>query len=159
MDKYFNQISKQVPTCPVCYSHLTYGPSGEWYCRDCSNRQSAFGQLNEVSGAGTRLCSEIEYIKKIRIGRFPDYESRITKLEKELEQLKGKSAVESEEQEIVLRSLPRNEAVKVIKKYIDENPGCRTSDIILNLEIDPDLVLEIISNLQQGGEIRSEKIE
>ena len=87
---------------------------------------------------------------------FPD---RIEDFEKELKELKSKSEAKSEDQEIILKTIPRDEALKLIKKYIDKNPGCRTSDIIINLEIDPDLVLDVIRTLRQRGEIRSEKIE
>lgn len=153
----FNTFSENARICPVCNSYLHYHPSGEWYCPDCSSKHSGFME-NNVSGAGTAPPYQME-ITKVRVTAFPDYESRIAKLEEELKKLKTKYEGESEIQEVRLRSLPYDEAIQLIQKYIDENPGCHTSDIILNLEIDPDLVLEIIRNLQQSGEIRSEKIK
>jgi len=49
---------------------------------------------------------------------------------------------------IELRVIPESEAKKVIKKYIREHPGCITSEIIENLELDPALAVEHTSELQ-----------
>jgi len=62
-------------------------------------------------------------------------------------------------QEIELRVLPIPQAKDLIKKYVDENPGCLTSDIIINLGLEPRNVLEAISQLQREEKLRGENIE
>jgi len=64
----------------------------------------------------------------------------------------------SKKEILKLRKIPHEKAVALIKKYIDENRGCRTSEIILNLQLDPDIVLKAIRALREKGEIRSEEI-
>jgi len=80
-----------------------------------------------------------------------------------LEEMVKKCLKEREEQAekevLKLRRISHEKAVTLIKNYIDENPGCRTSEIILNLELDPDVVLKAIKALREKGEIKSEEIE
>jgi len=59
---------------------------------------------------------------------------------------------------IKLKRIPESKAIAQIKKYIDEHQGCRTSDIIYDLELDPDLVLSVLRKLKEKGRIRSEDI-
>lgn len=58
-----------------------------------------------------------------------------------------------------LRKIPHEKAVALIKSYIDEHQGCRTSDIIYDLALDPDLVLKVLKKLEEKGKIRSEDFE
>ena len=60
---------------------------------------------------------------------------------------------------IDLRVIPENEAKKVIKKCIREHPGCITSEIIENLELDPALVVEALNLLEEEGKVRGEEVE
>ncbi|MCK4397409.1 MAG: hypothetical protein KAV25_00260 [Methanophagales archaeon] len=60
---------------------------------------------------------------------------------------------------IELRVIPESEAKKVIKKYIREHPGCITSEIIENLELDPALAVEALNLLEEEGKVRGEEVE
>jgi len=70
---------------------------------------------------------------------------------KEKEELIGEPVIK-------LKKIPESKAIAQIKKYIDEHQGCRTSDIIYDLELDPDLVLLVLKELKEKGRIRSEDI-
>lgn len=63
-----------------------------------------------------------------------------------------------EEGEIELVEIPEEEATSRIVEYIKENPGCRTSDIIFNLHLDPNLVLKVLKNLGDQQKIRGEPV-
>nr|QNO51300.1 hypothetical protein ILBEGJOJ_00030 [Methanosarcinales archaeon ANME-1 ERB6] len=60
---------------------------------------------------------------------------------------------------IDLRVIPESEAKKVIKKYIREHPGCITSEIIENLNLDPALAVEALNVLEEEGKVRGEEVE
>lgn len=60
------------------------------------------------------------------------------------------------EEVLELKKIPHKEAVALIKKYIDEHQGCRTSDIIYNLGLDPDLVLAVLEELEEKKKIRGD---
>jgi len=81
-------------------------------------------------------------------------------LTEKLEEIVKKCLEEREklaEKEILkLRKVPHKEAVALIKKYIDEHQGCRTSDIIYDLALDPDLVLSVLTKLEKKKVIRGE---
>jgi len=79
-------------------------------------------------------------------------------LEKIIEE-KVKEVLSAEEEEIELRVIPREEAIKKIKSYIDANPGCLTGDIIYDLGLDPDLVLSVLDELKRKGLVRGTPIE
>ena len=67
---------------------------------------------------------------------------------------KVREVLGAEEEEIELKVIPRKEAIKKIKSYIDEHPGCLTGDIIYDLGLDPDLVLSVLEKLQKKKVIR-----
>jgi len=79
------------------------------------------------------------------------FEEIVKKCLKEKEKLDEKSILK-------LRKIPHKKAVTLIKKYIDEHQGCRTSDIIYDLALDPDLVLELLKELEEKEKIRGENI-
>ncbi len=60
--------------------------------------------------------------------------------------------------EIVLRIIPKKEARKLIEDYIDkdENQGNTTSDIAIELRLDPFLVGKILNELLEKGEVSNE---
>ena len=58
-----------------------------------------------------------------------------------------------------LKVVPRERAIVMIKDYINHHKGCRTSDIIYDLELDPDLVLSVLKELEKKKEIRGEETE
>jgi len=75
-----------------------------------------------------------------------------------LERIKALEETEIGE-ETNLLTMPREEAERKIKEYIDEHPGCRTGDIIYDLRLDPDLVLAILHDFEKKGKIRGKEIE
>jgi tRNA(Ile)-lysidine synthase TilS/MesJ len=62
-----------------------------------------------------------------------------------------------EVQELVV--FPEEEATAMISKFIEENPGFRTSDIICELGIDPTLTLSILDKLQKDNKIIGKPVE
>ncbi len=84
----------------------------------------------------------------------------LREISKELKEIKEdlkelKEAVKPvAEEEIELHKIPKEEAKKKIFEYIKGHPGCLTGDIILNLGLDPDLVLEVLGELE-----REERVE
>jgi len=66
----------------------------------------------------------------------------------------------SEEIPVVkLKKISLEEAKSRIYRYIKEHPGCRTSDIIMDLELDPDVVLKALSQLQREDRVEGREIE
>ena len=83
-------------------------------------------------------------------------------LNEKLEEVVKKCLEEKEkppEEAYELKRIPREEAAILITKYIDEHQGCRTSDIIFDLHLDPDLVLNVLRKLEKHKKVRGEKIE
>lgn len=153
----FGQV--QAPTCRLCGASLEYDLVEHIYlCPKCSEKQSS---QFEPSGPGTETPTEIVAFRGA-IARFgyPEYEKRISDLEKAVDQVNAKldELTTGQKEEVVLRSPALKDALPMIMKYINENPGCRTSEIILNLQLDPDTVLKAIRTLRAKGEIRSEEI-
>lgn len=63
-------------------------------------------------------------------------------------ELKGTFKLDADTEFIELKDVPIDEAKKTIHAFLIENPGSRTSDIILKLGIDPDIVLDALSQLR-----------
>ena len=83
-------------------------------------------------------------------------------LKEKLEEVVKKCLEEKEkpsEEVLELKKIPRKEAATLITRYIDEHQGCRTSDIIFNLHLDPDLVLNVLKKLEKDKKVRGESIE
>ena len=64
----------------------------------------------------------------------------------------------AEREVLKLKKIPHKKAVALVKKYVDEHQGCRTSDIIYDLALDPDLVLKVLKELEENGKIRGEDL-
>lgn len=62
--------------------------------------------------------------------------------------------LEVEEFEVI----PRGKATTMIKEYVSNNPGCRTSEIISDLHLDLNLALDILRKLKKDGKLRSEEV-
>lgn len=79
----------------------------------------------------------------------------------ELDKLKSarEDSAQSTEFEEAFRKVSKDRAEKMISDYISRHPGCKTSEIIFDLKLHPDVVLPILRKLQEAGEVRSEKIE
>jgi predicted transcriptional regulator len=54
--------------------------------------------------------------------------------------------------------MDREEAKRKIHHFIIKNPGCRTSQIIEKLEIDPELAVRILKELKEEDSILSKPI-
>ena len=104
----------------------------------------------------TMLAKIEEIIEEYARKRLPEIVEN--KLE-EIVERKVKEILGIEEKEIELKVIPREEAIKKIKSYIDEHPGCLTGDIIYDLGLDPDLVLSVLEDLQKKKLIRGIPIE
>lgn len=68
------------------------------------------------------------------------------------------SSVKVEEVE-ELKIIPEDEAYEKISEYIKTNPGCRTSQIISGLGINPDLALRVLHRLQREKKVKGKDIE
>ena len=60
--------------------------------------------------------------------------------------------------DIVLKLVPRDRAIVVIKDYVKHHQGCKTSDVIFDLELNPSLVLSVLQELEKSGDVRGEDI-
>lgn len=105
------------------------------------------------------LHKEIGYIKEqflnlertmLEIKR--ELDSRIDRIEEKLAELERGETIE-------FKVLPRKEAVKLIEDYIEKHPGCLTSEIIEALQLDPSLVVDILRELEEKGEVESREPE
>lgn len=65
----------------------------------------------------------------------------------------------STKEEIPLSSMSPEQAKVAINEYIMNHPGCRTSEIAENLNIDPLEVVEILKELKKEGLVQSKAIE
>lgn len=91
------------------------------------------------------LKSDKEFVKEI----FSSVE-----IEKDTIQEIVMSALKTEfhlpiEKETSLKKISKEKAKKQIQEYVENNAGCKTSDIILELELDPLQVTEILKELQK----------
>jgi len=68
-------------------------------------------------------------------------------------------AFRSASDEIIPRQISRDIAKTEIHEFINKNPGCKTSDIILNLNLDPTLVMEILKQLKEEDVVQSNPVE
>ena len=84
-------------------------------------------------------------------------------VDKKIEEVVKKCLREREEQaekEILeLKKIPLGKAIPLVKTYIDKHQGCRTSDIIYDLALHPDVVLRALRELEEKDEIRGEDFE
>ena len=65
----------------------------------------------------------------------------------------------ADDEEINLRMVDRGLAKREIVDFIKSKPDCLTSDIIMQLRIDPSLVMEILKELKEQDIILSKPIE
>jgi hypothetical protein len=55
--------------------------------------------------------------------------------------------------------IPLKDAQQKIISYVNSHIGCKTSDIIFDLGLDPDLVLQCLNELETSKRIRSKNID
>jgi len=58
-----------------------------------------------------------------------------------------------------LRMVSDEVAKREIIEYVCLRPGARTSDIIEALELDPPMVIRVLSQMEEFGKLRSKEIE
>jgi len=114
-------------------------------------------------------------VQKVKPEKNADMELRLQRLENEVKaaslemsQLKSElnkmqsviceDQSESEVHPEEFKKVSKNKAEKIVKEYVSNNPGCKTSDIIFDLKLHPDVVLPSLRKLREGGTLRSEKI-
>ncbi|MCL4436705.1 MAG: hypothetical protein M1503_09540 [Thaumarchaeota archaeon] len=87
-------------------------------------------------------------------------ESKLSELPKVIELLnKLASCSLLNTEETIVAQVSPEEAVSRIKEYIRTHPKCTTSDIIDDLAIDPDIVIEALSRLEQSDEVEGKVVE
>ena len=64
-----------------------------------------------------------------------------------------------DETEIKFRRIDKADAKKKIQDYINNNPGCLTSEIIEGLLIEPGLVMQTLKELKRDDLVLSKDIE
>ena len=105
------------------------------------------------------LDKEIEHIRE----QFLDLERTMLEIKRELDsrvdRIEEKLAELELGETIEFKVLPREEAVKLIEDYIEKHPGCLTSEIIEALQLDPSLVVDILRELEEKGEVESREPE
>ncbi len=65
----------------------------------------------------------------------------------------------AEDNESITRDIDKVTAKREIEEYIDTHPRCRTGHIIDDLQLDPEIVMEILKELKEEGSIQSKQIE
>jgi len=84
---------------------------------------------------------------------YDDYDERL------LQKLRNYiSQAEALEEVIVLRDIPLEEAIHLINEYVGKNENCLTNDIVMDLELDPGLVLTALKELSAQGIIEPRPI-
>jgi len=66
--------------------------------------------------------------------------------------------VDSLNEELELKTFEKAEAKQMIKEYIDNNSGCKTSEIILKLSIDPMQAMEILKELRKEQVVQTKDV-
>lgn len=59
---------------------------------------------------------------------------------------------------VELKKLPIEEAKRLIHRYLQGHPGSRTSDLIIELALEPDIVVEALSQLRCEGKVEGKDI-
>jgi hypothetical protein len=59
---------------------------------------------------------------------------------------------------VELRKIPIEEARRIIHQYVKEHPGARTSDLIIELALEPDVVIQALSQLRREGKIERKDV-
>jgi hypothetical protein len=133
---------------------------------------------------GSEIQTKIEYseeeikkiLQKVKPDKAADTELRLQRLENELKvaflavsQLKseldkmksasGEYYSGSKMPPVEPKKVTNKKAAQLIKNYVSKNPGCKTSDIIFDLKLNPDVALPILKKLRKEGALRSEKID
>ncbi len=74
------------------------------------------------------------------------------------QKLAGTVKLEADAPVVELRRIPIEEAKQIIYEYLKAHPGSRTSDLIMELELDPDIVIEALSQLKCEDKVEGKDI-
>jgi len=75
-----------------------------------------------------------------------------------METLTGTIILDENAPIVELKKIPLEDAKRVIYKYLREHPGSRTSDLILELALEPDIVIEALSQLRCEGKVEGKDV-
>lgn len=59
---------------------------------------------------------------------------------------------------VELKTVPIEDAKQIIHRYLKEHPGSRTSDLIIELALEPDIVIEALSQLRNEGKVEGKDV-
>ncbi len=99
---------------------------------------------------------EVKEFQNVILRKLLEIYEMMNSLKMRIEKSEGLGSVEDV---VKLEVIPKEEAKVRIKGYVDQHQGCRTSDIIYDLGLDPDLVLSILKELKEEGKIKGESVE
>lgn len=74
-------------------------------------------------------------------------------------EMSGIFTIEPDADVIELKEVPIEDAKKAIYSYLKSKPGARTSDIILDLGFDPNIVVEALSQLKSEDKVEGRAID
>jgi hypothetical protein len=60
---------------------------------------------------------------------------------------------------VELRTIPKEVAKEQVLSYVKSHIGCRTGDVIYDLELDPDLVIECLKELESEHRVKGKDID
>ena len=72
--------------------------------------------------------------------------------------LKGTITYDESTPVVELKTVPIGEAKQTIHQYLKEHPGSRTSDLIIELALEPDIVIEALSQLRKEGKVEGKNV-
>jgi hypothetical protein len=109
-----------------------------------------------------KILQAIEESINIKLKNHPTIfeivKTALVQVLKEQPELLQSLYVEQNQSELIpLRSIDRSIAKREVDLYIEEHPGCFTSEIIESLHLDPILVGEILKELQDKSKIGNER--
>lgn len=113
-------------------------------------------QPKEIGRERLRIDVLEEEVK--RLGSYVDIIVRqIDTINSRIDKIEGLK--EEVEKEVELVKIPEEQAIKRVSEYIRKHPGGRTSDIIFDLHLDPDLVLKVLRKLEKKGKIKGKNVD
>ncbi len=105
-------------------------------------------------GEFLKVIRELDTYYRKELNHLRDYvfelEKIIFELKRELDLLKSEL---KQENVLEFRKISKDAAKELIRDYVLKNPGCLTSEIIENLKLDPELVVQILKELEEEGVI------
>jgi hypothetical protein len=75
------------------------------------------------------------------------------------QKLSGTVKLDEETDVVELRKVPIEEAKCLIHDYLKQHPGSRTSDLIIDLALEPDVVIEALSQLRCEDKVEGREID